>query len=79
MKNEEHEVEYLTFSEIKEEFPKAAADWNWTAKMFYYFSTGGLLRRRYNYSIKCHEYDRNSLLTILKMVNKGLDDRKIDL
>lgn len=79
MRDDIHETEYLTFSEIREEFPKAAADWNWTAKMFYYFSQGGLIRRRYNYSIKSHEYDKKSLLTILKMVNQGLDDKRIDI
>ncbi len=78
MDDDEHKREYLTFSELKEEYPKAAADWNWSAKMFYYFSIGGLIRRRYNYSIKCHEYDRKSLITIFKLVNGGLDDRRID-
>jgi len=78
MSYEDHEIEFLTFSEIKEEYPKAAANWNWSAKMFYYFSEGGLIQRRYNNSIKCHEYDRESLLAILKAVNDGLDNRRID-
>jgi len=77
MTNEKYEREYLTFSEIKNEFPKAAADWGWTAKMFFYFSKGGLIRRRFNETIKCHEYDKRSLLSILTMVNNGLDDIRI--
>ncbi len=78
MSKNDHEVDYLTFSEIKDEFPKAAADWNWSAKMFYYFSQGGLIRRRYNYSIKSHEYDKKSLIILLRVINNGLDDRRID-
>lgn len=78
MRKNDHEVEYLTFSEIKEEFPKAAADWNWTAKMFFYYSQGGLIRRRYNFSIKSHEYDKKSLMLIIQLVNDRLDDRRIN-
>jgi hypothetical protein len=78
MAKEKYEREFLTFSEIKDEFPKAAADWGWTAKMFFYFSKAGLIRRQFNESIKCHEYDKKSLLSILSMVNKGLDDIRIN-
>tara|TARA_R110000868_G_scaffold31240_3_gene114612 strand:+ start:338 stop:577 length:240 start_codon:yes stop_codon:yes gene_type:complete len=78
MRKNDHEIEYLTFSEIKEEYPKEAADWNWTAKMFNYYSQGGLIQRRYNYSIKRHEYDKKSLLLIMQLVNKRLDDRRMN-
>ena len=72
------EDDYLTFSEIKEEYPKAAKNWNWTAKMFYYWSTGGLLKKRYNYSIRVNEYSRKSLHTLIDIINGNLDNLRID-
>jgi len=77
MRENEYETIYLTFSEIQEEFPKAAADWNWTAKMFYYFSVAGLIQRRYNHSIKSYEYEKKALIKVLNMVNSRLDERRI--
>ncbi|MEQ8624383.1 MAG: hypothetical protein RJQ00_06000 [Vicingaceae bacterium] len=79
MRNDDHDLDFMTFSEIKEEFPKASANWNWTAKMFYYLSQAGLLKRRYNYTIKSHEYSKKSLVDVLKMVNNNLNNMKIDL
>lgn len=78
MSRNENGIEYLTFSEIKEKFPKAAANWNWTARMFYYFSEAGLLNRRFNHSIKAHTYDKRSLLILIRIINDGLNDRRID-
>lgn len=79
MRNDEHDADFMTFSEIKEEFPRASVNWNWSAKMFYYLSQAGLLKRRYNYTIKSHEYSKKSLVDVLKMVNENLSKMKIDL
>jgi hypothetical protein len=79
MGQNDDEIQYLTFSEFKKEFPKAARIWNWTPRMFYYFSEGGLLNRRFNHSIKSHTYDKKSLLILIGVINDGLDDRRIQL
>lgn len=79
MRNDDHDLDFMTFSEIKEEFPKASVNGNWTAKMFYYLSQAGLLKRRYNYTIKSHEYSKKSLIEVLRMVNDNLKSMRIDL
>lgn len=79
MRNDDHESDFMTFSEMKEEFPKASVNWNWSAKMFYYLSQAGLLKRRYNYTIKSHEYSKKSLIEVLRMVNDNLKSMRIDL
>ena len=78
MRNDE-KSDYKTFSEMKEEFPKPAKDFNWSAKMFYYLTQAGLLKRQYDYKIKSHVYSRQSLIKILRSVNDNLDDLRINL
>lgn len=78
MRKDDNELEFLTFSEFKRAYPKAAQKWNWSPRMFYYFSEAGLLNRRFNHSIKSHTYDKQSLLILIRVINDALDDKRID-
>ncbi len=79
MKDFDEDPVYLTLTEAKDEYPNASKNYNWTAKMFFYFFQAGLLRRRFNHKIKSYEYSKKSLLKILRMVNENLDELKINL
>ncbi len=81
MRKNDHENEnlYLTLSEIKEEYPKAARIYNWSSKMFFYYHEGGLLKRKFNNTINTYVYSVKHLKKLIRMINDNLDDAHIDL